>query len=357
MSPPTGFNGREEVIEVPNGEPLIEVRDLKKYFPLTGGVFRKLIGYVRAVDEITFDIYKGETLGLVGESGCGKTTAGRTIIRLLNPTSGNLIFEGTDITELKGGALKRFRREMGIVFQDPMASLDPRVTIKSAVGEPLLVNGIARGHRLRSMVLDLLQKVGLTEDHLNRFPHEFSGGQRQRICIARALALRPKFIVMDEPTSSTDVSVQAQTLNLMKDLQDELDLTYLFISHNLSVVKHMSDRVAVMYLGKIVEMTPRDIFQEALHPYSAALVSAVPVPDPTLKGRAEVLAGEVPSSISPPSGCRFHPRCRFVQDICSEEVPDLRDVGDGHLVACHFAGELDLGYKEGLDYEAVLAKA
>ncbi len=340
---------------MPDGEPLIQIRNLKKYFPLTGGVFRRLLGYVRAVDDVTFDIYKGETLGLVGESGCGKTTAGRTIIKLLHPTSGEIFFEGTDISDLRGGALKKFRREMGIVFQDPMASLDPRVTIKSAVGEPLLVNGIARGYKLRDMVLDLLQKVGLTEDHLNRFPHEFSGGQRQRICIARALALRPKFIVMDEPTSSTDVSVQAQTLNLMKDLQNEFDLTYLFISHNLSGVKHMSDRVAVMYLGKIVEMTPKDIFQEALHPYSAALVSAVPVPDPSLKGRAEVLAGEVPSAISPPTGCRFHPRCRFAKDICSEEIPDLRDVGDGHLVACHFAGELELGYKEELDYEQALA--
>ncbi|MHA1938963.1 MAG: oligopeptide/dipeptide ABC transporter ATP-binding protein, partial [Candidatus Thorarchaeota archaeon] len=214
--------------------------------------------------------------------------------------------------------------------------------------EPLLVNGIAKGYRLRNMVLELLEKVGLSEDHLNRFPHEFSGGQRQRICIARALALKPKFIVMDEPTSSTDVSVQAQTLNLMKDLQKEFDLTYLFISHNLSVVKHMSDRVAVMYLGQVVELVPGDIFREALHPYSAALVSAVPVPDPKLRGRAEVLAGEVPSPINPPTGCRFHPRCRFAKDICSTDWPPLEDVGDGHLVACHFAGELDLGYKDEL---------
>lgn len=332
-----------------SNEQLIQIHDLKKYFQLTGGVFRKVVGYVRAVDGVTFDIFKGETLGLVGESGCGKTTCGRTLMHLIPKTSGEILFEGNDISELKGGDLREFRQNMGIVFQDPMASLDPRITIKNAIGEPLLVNGIAKGFRLRNMVLDLLDKVGLSEDHLNRFPHEFSGGQRQRICIARALALNPKFIVMDEPTSSTDVSVQAQTLNLMKDLQKEFNLTYLFISHNLSVVKHMSDRVAVMYLGKIVEMTPRDIFQDAMHPYSAALVSAVPVPDPRFKGRAHILAGEVPSPINPPSGCRFHPRCRFAVERCSDEVPELRDLGDGHLVACHFAGELDLGYKEELE--------
>ncbi|MHA2602073.1 MAG: ABC transporter ATP-binding protein [Candidatus Thorarchaeota archaeon SMTZ1-83] len=341
---------------MPNGEPLIEVKNLKKYFPLTGGVFRKVLGYVRAVDDVTFDIYKGETLGLVGESGCGKTTTGRTILRLIPPTAGSIIFDGKDITELNQREMMQFRRNLGIVFQDPMASLDPRLTIKNAVGEPLLVNGIARGYRLRQKVLELLKKVGLTEDHLNRFPHEFSGGQRQRICIARALALNPKFVVMDEPTSSTDVSVQAQTLNLMKDLQQEFDLTYLFISHNLSVVKHMSDRVAVMYLGKIIELTPRDIFEEAMHPYSAALVSAVPIPNPEMAGRAEILAGEVPSPINPPTGCRFHPRCRFAKDICKEEIPELRDMGEGHLVACHFAGELDLGYKEAVEaQEAAIA--
>lgn len=334
-----------------HGDTLIEVKNLKKFFPLSGGVFRKVLGYVRAVDDISFDIYKGETLGLVGESGCGKTTTGRTILRLLQPSAGEILFEGRDIAKMGRGDLKDLRRNMSIVFQDPMASLDPRLTIKNAVGEPLLVNGIARGHRLRNMVLELLLKVGLNEDHLNRFPHEFSGGQRQRICIARALALRPKFIVMDEPTSSTDVSVQAQTLNLMKDLQREFDLTYLFISHNLSVVKHMSDRVAVMYLGKIVELTPRDIFNEALHPYSAALVSAVPVPDPSLRGRAEILAGEVPSPINPPSGCRFHPRCRYATEKCQDEVPELRDLGDGHLVACHYAGELDLTHKAELQQD------
>ncbi len=329
---------------------LIRTENLKKHFPLTGGVFRKIIGKVHAVDGVNLDIKKGETLGVVGESGCGKTTLGRTILRLIDPTSGKIFFENEDITKLKGRALRKVRFNMQIVFQDPMASLDPRVTIKNSIGEPLVVNGVAKGRKMRSIVLDLLQKVGLTEDHLNRFPHEFSGGQRQRICIARALALNPKFVVMDEPTSSTDVSVQAQTLNLMKDLQDEFDLTYMFISHNLSVVKHMSDRLAVMYLGKVVETTPHDIFKKPLHPYSFALVSAVPIPDPQFAGRAQILSGEVPSPISPPPGCRFYPRCIFAQDICKVEDPILRDIGDGQLVACHFAGELDFGKSAQMEY-------
>jgi oligopeptide/dipeptide ABC transporter ATP-binding protein len=336
---------------------LVRVEHLKKYFPLTGGVFRKVLGKVHAVDDVTLDIYRGETMGVVGESGCGKTTLGRTILRLLTPTDGRIIFDGQDITDLKGVQLRKIRRGMQIVFQDPMASLDPRITIKNIVGEPLVINGIARGPQMRAMVLQLLQKVGLTEDHMNRFPHEFSGGQRQRICIARALALNPKFVVMDEPTSSTDVSVQAQTLNLMKDLQDEFKLTYMFISHNLSVVKHMSDRLAVMYLGKIVELTPYDIFKKALHPYTFALVSAVPVPDPKFAGRALILSGEVPSPINPPVGCRFHPRCIFAQDICSVEEPLLKDVGDGHLVACHFAGELDFGRSSQMEYAEAAASS
>ena len=335
---------------------LVKVRDLKKHFPLTGGVFRKVIGKVHAVDGVDMDLRQGETLGVVGESGCGKTTLGRTILRLIEPTSGTIEFDGKDITHTKGADLRDVRRQMQIVFQDPMASLNPRVTIKNSVGEPLVVNGIAKGPKMRDMVLELLQRVGLTEDHLNRFPHEFSGGQRQRICIARALALNPKFVVMDEPTSSTDVSVQAQTLNLMKDLQKDLDLTYMFISHDLSVVKHMSDRVAVMYLGQIVELTPRDIFREALHPYTFALVSAVPIPDPQFAGKAQLLSGEVPSPINPPFGCRFHPRCIFAQEICARETPKLRDVGNNHQVACHFAGELDFGISAQMDYAEATGK-
>ncbi|MGY5861520.1 MAG: ABC transporter ATP-binding protein [Candidatus Thorarchaeota archaeon] len=331
-------------------EALVKIENLKKYFPLTGGVFRKVVGQVHAVDDVSLDIVAGETIGIVGESGCGKTTLGRTVLKLLEPTDGRIHFEGQDITELKGTSLRNIRRQMQIVFQDPMASLDPRVTIKNSVGEPLIVNKIARGPRMRDMVLELLQAVGLNEDHLNRFPHEFSGGQRQRICIARALALNPKFVVMDEPTSSTDVSVQAQTLNLMKDLQKDFNLTYMFISHNLSVVKHMSDRIAVMYLGKILELTPYDIFETSMHPYTFALVSAVPVPDPRFAGRALILKGEVPSPINPPTGCRFHPRCIFAQEKCKLEEPELRDMGNGHFVACHFAGELDFGKSAQMEY-------
>lgn len=331
-------------------ENLVETVHLKKYFPLSGGVFRKIVGRVHAVDDVSLQIKRGETLGVVGESGCGKTTFGRTILRLIEPTSGQIIFDGNDITHLRGADLRHIRNQMQIVFQDPMASLDPRVTIKNSVGEPLIVNGIAKGPKMRNMVLELLYKVGLTEDHLNRFPHEFSGGQRQRVCIARALALNPKFVVMDEPTSSTDVSVQAQTLNLMKDLQDEFNLTYVFISHNLSVVKHMSDRLAVMYLGKIVELTPEDIFGHALHPYTFALVSAVPIPDPRFAGKAQILSGEVPSPINPPAGCRFHPRCIYATEKCMEEEPELRDMGNGHLVACHYAGELDFGRSAQMEY-------
>lgn len=331
-------------------EILVEIKNLKKYFPLTGGVFRKIVGRVHAVDDVSLNIRRGETLGVVGESGCGKTTLGRTVLKLLESTDGQIIFDGTDITHLKGKELRLIRRQMQIVFQDPMASLDPRVTIKNSVGEPLIVNGIAKGPKMRDMVLELLRKVGLTEEHLNRFPHEFSGGQRQRICIARALALNPSFVVMDEPTSSTDVSVQAQTLNLMKDIQKEYNLTYMFISHNLSVVKHMSDRIAVMYLGKIVELTPHDIFRKPLHPYTFALVSAVPVPDPRFAGKAQILSGEVPSPINPPPGCRFHPRCIHATEKCMREQPELRDIGDGHLVACHYAGELDFGTSAQQDY-------
>lgn len=285
---------------------------------------------------MSFYVLRGETLGLVGESGCGKTTVGRCILRLIEPTSGEIDFEGTNILELGNNQMRKLRREMQIVFQDPYASLNPRMTIKQIVGEPLLVNKIARGTDLEKMVLNLLLKVGLSEDHLNRFPHEFSGGQRQRIGIARALALNPKFIVLDEPTSSLDVSVQAQTLNIIKDLQKEMQLTYLFISHNLSVIKHMSDRIAVMYLGKIVEMADKkDLFQNQIHPYTQALFSAIPIPDPEIKRNRIILGGDVPSPVNPPPGCRFKPRCPSATPECQEEEPKLVEASKGHFVACY----------------------
>jgi len=269
-----------------------------------------------------------------------KTTAGRCILRLIEPTAGEIDFEGTNILDLDNNQMRKLRREMQIVFQDPYASLNPRMTIKQIVGEPLLVNKIARGTYLEKMVLNLLLKVGLSEDHLNRFPHEFSGGQRQRIGIARALALNPKFMVLDEPTSSLDVSVQAQTLNILKDLQKEMNLTYLFISHNLSVIKHMSDRIAVMYLGKIVEMAEkRSLFKNQLHPYTQALFSAIPIPDPEVKQNRIILGGDVPSPVNPPSGCHFHPRCPFAMPKCREKEPKLIELENGHFVACHLVSD------------------
>lgn len=321
-------------------EKLVEVKGLKKYFPIRGGVLGRIVGYVYAVDDVSFDVLRGETLGLVGESGCGKTTAGRCILRLIEPTAGEIDFEGTNILDLDNNQMRKLRREMQIVFQDPYASLNPRMTIKQIVGEPLLVNKIARGTYLEKMVLNLLLKVGLSEDHLNRFPHEFSGGQRQRIGIARALALNPKFMVLDEPTSSLDVSVQAQTLNILKDLQKEMNLTYLFISHNLSVIKHMSDRIAVMYLGKIVEMAEkRSLFKNQLHPYTQALFSAIPIPDPEVKQNRIILGGDVPSPVNPPSGCHFHPRCPFAMPKCREKEPKLIELENGHFVACHLVSD------------------
>lgn len=324
------------IMEAPKSSKiLLEVRELKKYFPIRGGVFGKVLGYVYAVDGVNFSIRIGETLGLVGESGCGKTTVGRCILRLIEPTAGEIYFDGQNILELDRGKMRKLRSEMQIVFQDPYASLSPRLTIKDIVGEPLMIYGVAKGPKNREMVLTLLKKVGLSEDHLNRFPHEFSGGQRQRICIARALALNPKFIILDEPTSSTDVSVQAQTLNLLQDLQKELGLTYLFISHNLSVIEHISSRIAVMYLGKIVEISEKSPFEERVHPYTQALFSAIPIPDPDIKTDRILLTGEVPNPTSPPSGCRFHPRCSKAMPKCRTDEPKLVDIGDGHLVACH----------------------
>jgi len=317
-------------------ETLLEISDLKKHFPIRGGILGRTVGYVYAVDGISFKIGKGETMGLVGESGCGKTTVGRCILRLIEPTSGEILFEGIDITDIDDKQMAKLRPKMQIVFQDPYASLNPRMTIKDIVGEPLFVNGIARGLELRRRVLELLLMVGLSEDHMNRFPHEFSGGQRQRIGVARALSLNPEFIVLDEPTSSLDVSVQAQMLNMLQDLQKKLALTYLFISHNLSVIKHMSERIAVMYLGKIVEIALKaELFRSQLHPYTQALFAAIPIPDPEISRERIVLGGDVPSPVNPPPGCRFNPRCPKMIPVCKEEEPQLIEVTKDHYVACH----------------------
>ncbi len=317
---------------------LIQVKNLVKYYPVRGGVLRRVVDWVKAVDDISFTINEGETLGLVGESGCGKTTAGHTLLRLIPPTSGSVIFDGVDIFQLKGPALKEMRRKMQIVFQDPYSSLDPRLPIGESVAEGLKIHGIGTPKERVHMVMDMLRRVGLEDYHANRYPHEFSGGQRQRIGIARALAVRPKFIVLDEPVSALDVSIQAQVLNLLKDLQAEFGLTYLFVAHNLAVVEHISDRVAVMYLGKIAEMAARqDLFRKPLHPYTQALMSAIPIPDPGVKRERIILKGDVPSPLNPPSGCRFHPRCPYAQENCAREEPQLRELAPGHIVACHYA--------------------
>ena len=297
---------------------LVDVEDMVKYFPVKGGVFSKVIDHVHAVDKVSFEIKEGETLGLVGESGCGKTTLGRTVLKLIEQNSGKILFNGVNITGAKGKELRELRKDMQIVFQDPFSSLNPRMTIKRIIGEPLYVNGVAKGEDLRKRVLGLLDLVGLKPEHMNRYPHEFAGGQRQRICIARAIALNPKFMVLDEPTSALDVSVQAQILNLLMDLQKKLGMTYLMISHDLSVVKHISNRIAVMYLGKIVEIgNTEEVFKKPLHPYTQALMSSVPIPDPERKTKRIMLAGDVPSPVNPPSGCRFHPRCSHAIDMCS----------------------------------------
>lgn len=315
---------------------LLEVKNLKKYFPIKKGIFSKTVAHVKAVDGIDFYVKNGETLGLVGESGCGKSTTGRVILRLLEATEGTVIFQGKDIMTLGKEELQEMRRNMQIIFQDPYASLNPRMTVGDIIGEALDIHRIAKGRKREEKILELLNEVGLRPQHIRRYPHEFSGGQRQRIGIARALALYPRFIVCDEPVSALDVSIQAQIINLMEELQEKFGLTYLFIAHDLSVVKHISDRVAVMYLGKIVELADKDeLYESPLHPYTRALLSAIPIPDPELKRQRILLEGDVPSPVDPPRGCRFHTRCREAQDICREQDPEFKDVGDGHFVACH----------------------
>jgi len=318
---------------------LIRVENLKMYFPITRGIIlQKTIGYIKAVDDISFFIRRGETLGLVGESGCGKTTTGRAILQLYRPTAGHVYFEDVDLTKLKGEELRRMRRRMQIIFQDPYASLNPRMTVGEIVGEPLEVHGLAKGKEKRERVMELLKVVGLNPYFINRYPHEFSGGQRQRIGVARALAMNPDFIVCDEPISALDVSIQAQIINLLEELQEKFKLTYLFIAHDLSVVRHISNRVAVMYLGKIVELTDRDsLYNNPQHPYTQALLSAVPIPDPVVEERRKriILTGDVPSPANPPKGCRFNTRCPVVMDICKEVEPEFKDIGNEHWVACH----------------------
>ncbi len=334
-------------LEQSNGSgegPLLEVRHVKKYFPIRAGVLQREVAYVHAVDDVSFAVSQGETLGLVGESGCGKSTLGRTIVRLLQPTAGEIIFDGTPIQKLGTRQLRPLRREMQMVFQDPYASLNPRKRVGTIISDPMRIHDLGSRAEQKRRVNEILETVGLSPEHYNRFPHEFSGGQRQRIGIARSLALRPKLIVADEPVSALDVSIQSQMLNLLGDLQTEFNLTYIFIAHDLGVVRHVSDRIVVMYLGKIVELSPADeLYVRPIMPYTEALLSAVPIPDPDLAEKREriVLEGDVPSPINPPSGCRFHPRCRYATEVCTQIEPPLVDYGNGHLAACHHPLNVD----------------
>ncbi len=326
---------------------LLEVKNLTKLFPVRRGLFSRARGTVRAVDGVSFGLAPGQTLGLVGESGCGKTTTGRAILRLIEPTSGEVIFDGTNILSLDRNAMREFRRQMQIIFQDPYASLDPRMTVGQIIGEPLRVHQVARGSEREGRVADIMTKVGLRPELMRRYPHEFSGGQRQRIGIARALILKPRLIIADEPVSSLDVSVRAQVINLLEDIRtgsdDPFDISYIFISHDLSAVQHISHRIAVMYVGQIVEITDADrLVMSPHHPYTEALLSAVPIPDPEVKTRKKriVLKGDIPSPVNPPSGCRFHPRCPYMKEVCAAESPLLRETSPNHLAACHFAEEI-----------------
>lgn len=323
-------------------EKILEVKDLKKYFPIKEGLIRGPKINIKAVDGVSFDMYKGETIGLVGESGCGKSTLGRTIVRLYEPTEGQIIFKGQNISHIKKSHLKPLRRQMQLIFQDPYSSLNPRMNVSAIVGEAMLAHGLVKkGQEYTDRVTEIIETCGLSSYHINRYPHQFSGGQRQRIGIARALALNPEFVVCDEPVSALDVSIQSQILNLMMDLQEKMGLSYLFISHDLSVVKHISNRIGVMYLGSLVEMADKkELYDNPIHPYTRALLSAIPIPNPSKRKKMEAITGEIPSNVNTPPGCKFNSRCPYAKDICREKIPENKEVKQGHYAACHFAGQV-----------------